>query len=987
MKLSVHSFSKWLLVVGVMFFLTNMTLAQRSITGKVTDSSTGDPLIGANILVVGTSSGTVTDFDGNYTLDLPEGASEIEVTYTGFGSKRVAVTSSDVLDIQLSPGELLDEVVVIGYGTAKKSDLTGSVSSVDAEDFNKGLVTAPDQLIQGRAPGVQLVNNSGQPGGGTTIRIRGNSSIRAGNQPLFVVDGVQLSGSSTKPGGGVSVGGGLVASNPLNYLNPNDIESIQILKDASATAIYGSRGANGVILITTKKGRSGDPTIEFSAQTGFSNILKKYDVLDGNEYRQALSDYGLTGGDFGDNVDAFDEILRTGVVHNHTISINGGGNKGNYRVSLGYLNQEGIVKSNSLERVNANISGSYKFMDDDRLSIDFNLITSYSLEDGPSVSTSAGFRGSLIGNALQWNPTHRLYEPDGSLVIIPEFGNFTNPLALIEAYEDETSTVDVLASISPSYRITDWLTYKFSYNVTHGVGSRRGQIASWINLENIQDRGIAGFNEKTTTNQILTHTLSINKDLSSNISFSGLLGYEYQKFDEKELGFSAQDFIVEEFDYTNIFQNTTQGSRSLGSGAAPIAELQSYFARANVNISDKYLLTATIRADGSSKFGENNRYGYFPAVALAWNLTNEDFLANGPFDNLKLRLGWGQTGNQAFDAGASQDRYGFGLQSLALENVANPDLKWETTTTINAGIDFALFDYRLTGSIDYFSRESEDLLFQFPTIQPAPAGFYWINLDGQVVNSGVELALNGAIVDKQNVSWDVGINATFISNEVQDYNGPVLDYAQLFGQGISGATSQRLASGRPLNSWYLRQHIGIGEDGQSQFVNNEELAFVGDPNPDVLLGISSNLRVGDFSLGLNFNGSYGADIYNNTKNTVIPIGNLGTRNIDANLLGGENQEAISNAIKGSSRYLESGDYLKLANATLAYNLGNLFNGTFKDARVFISGNNLFVITDYTGFDPEVNTVNTNNTGLPSAGIEYIPYPSARTVMFGLNFKL
>jgi TonB-dependent starch-binding outer membrane protein SusC len=985
MKFKFYYLTKCLLLLLVALGMSSLAMAQRTISGTVTDAETGDPLIGANILVIGTSLGTITDIDGTYSLQVPTGTAEIEVSYTGFAAKRATLGVSNVVDVSLSAGSILDEVVVIGYGTAKKSDLTGSVSSLGEEDFNQGLVTSPDQLLQGRVAGVQLVNNSGQPGGNATVRIRGNSSIRAGNQPLFVIDGVQLTGTSSKPGTNTGDLGNSTSSNPLNYINPTDIESIQVLKDASATAIYGSRGANGVILITTKKGKSGDPSVNFSTSAGYSSILKKYDVLDGNEYRTALQQYDQTGGDYNDNVDAMDEILRNGFVQNHNVSISGGSSNGTYRASIGYYDQEGIVKSNDLRRITANLSGSYKFMDSKRFGIDYNLIASQTSENGPAVSTNAGFRGSLIGNALQWNPTHKLYEADGSPVIIPEFGNFTNPVALLKAYRDKSNTVDIIGSISPSYKITDNLTYRLDYSLTHGVGERRASIASWLNMQDVEDRGLASINEKNTSNQILTHSLSLNQDLTSDLSLQAVVGYEYQKRTEKNFGLFARDFIVEDFDYTNIFQNSSTDSRNASSGSPPDQELQSYFARTNFNYRDKYLLTASFRADGSSKFGSNNQYGYFPAFAFAWNLHNEDFLSGGTFDNLKLRLGWGKTGNSEFEAGASKDRWSFGLGSIQQENFPNPNLQWETTTNYNIGLDFAILDYKVTGTLEYFNRSSEDLLFNSNVIAPGPGDLlYWLNLPGKVVNSGVELTLNTQLVNNENLNWDLSANVSFLSNELRDYTGANLEYGQLFGQGISAATMMRLEDRQPLNAFYLSEFVEIGEDGQTVLANNGDKAYVGNPNPDVLLGVTSSWSVGNLSLILNFNGAFGHDIYNNTKNTVIPIGNLGTRNIDASLLTSANEEAISNPISPSSRYIEKGDYLKLANATLSYNLGNIGN-TFKNAQIYLTGSNLFVITNYSGFDPEVNTVNQLD-GLPSFGIEYIPYPTARTILLGANFS-
>lgn len=970
--------------------LSSVAWSQRELKGSVTDGNSGEALIGATILGTGSDAGTVTDFDGNFSLSIPAGVVSLEVSYTGYETQTFVLTASNVVNVKMSAGKLLDEVVVVGYASVKKSDLTGSVSSVGEKDFNKGLMVTPDQLIQGKAAGVQVTSNSGQPGGATTVRIRGNSSIRAGSQPLYVVDGVQLSGASTKPNANTGDIGATAGSNPLNYLNPNDIESIQVLKDASATAIYGSRGSNGVVLITTKKGKKGAPTVDFNTSIGTSAILKKYDVLDAAGYRSALADYGLTTGDYGDNVDAMDEILRSGTVQNHGVSIGGGTDASNYRISLGYLDQEGIVVGNDLNRLSANVSGGFKFFDSKKVGVDFNLIASNTKENGAAVSTNSGFRGSLIGNALQWNPTHKLYNDDGTPVILPEFGNFTNPVALLDAYTDKTNTIDMIASISPYVKLTNNLTYKFNYSVTAGEGTRRGQIDRDINIQGVEGEGLAWFTEKNTTNQILTHTLNWDTEITSGVNMNLVGGYEYQKLQERGLDLSARGFIVSDFNYYNILQNSANTNRIVSSYNNPDAELQSYFAQGIFNINDRFLLTGTVRADGSSKFGENNRTGIFPSVAAAWNLHNEEFLSDGIFNSLKLRAGWGQVGNSEFPSGAAVDRFVFlgdGSQGVNQTNVGNKDLKWETTTNFGIGLDFAVMDYKLTGTVEYFNRNTTDILIQPTAIAPAPNVRLWQNVDANVINSGLELALNYNVLNNKDWNWDIGVNAAFLNNVVKNYDGAEFTYGQLFGQGISGATINIFRADQPLHAFITREHLEIGADGQSVYTldeaGNEVQIDMGDPNPDMLLGISTSVSMGDLSLGLNFNGAYGHQIYNNTKNSVIPIGNLGSRNIDASLVGTGVQEATSNAIKGSSRYIEDGDYLKLANATLAYRLGDL--GFAKNARVYISGNNLLVFTNYSGFDPEVNTVNELN-GVPSYGVEYTPYPSARTFILGANFS-
>lgn len=986
MKLKVDKVSRWMVLLLAVAFC-NFAVAQ-TITGTVTDAESGEPLIGANILVVGTATGTVTDFDGTYSLNVPADAKQLEFSYTGFAAQTIDINGRTAINVEMSSGELLDEVVVIGYGTVKKSDLTGSVASLKADDFNQGVVIAPDQLIQGKIPGVQVINNSGAPGGSTTVRIRGSASIRAGNEPLFIVDGIPLDGRAALPSGILIDGASTEGVNPLAFINPSDIESIQVLKDASATAIYGSRGANGVVIVTTRKGRSGEPSLTLTTSLASSSVFREYETLDAGGYRDALNQYGLTGGDAGGSADAFDEITRNSLTQNYNVSIGGGDKKGTYRVSLGYQDIQGVIKESSLERYTANISGNYTLLNNERLDLGFNLIFARNTYEIAPITTNAGFTGNLIAQALQWNPTENLFDPNGERGYTEsQFGATTiNPVANNEAYGDESVVNTTIISIAPSYKLTDNLTYRFQYSLNSGVGERRQQIKSWINVQGVQGLGVAGINNRSLTGQQFTHTLNWDYDLSANTSLNLLGGYEYLKYENQETGLFGQNFLEDDIDYTDIIQNAERSTRQFGSFTDPVNELQSFFGRANFNISDKYLVTATVRADGSSKFGSNNRYGVFPSVGLAWNIANEDFMSsNGTFNDLKLRGSWGITGNQEFPAGASQAQYRFqnggGLSRAIAEN---PDLKWETSTMINIGLDFAILDYRISGSIDYFQKTTEDLLFNSPVVAPAPPDntTQWKNIAGEVLNSGIELGLSTFLVNNDQFTWDLTVNAAFLSNELQNYEGAPINTGQLFGQGISGATVQRLENGQPLNAFYVRDYQGLDDTGTAVFANDGERAFLGNPNPDVLLGISTVFSTGKLSVGLNFNGALGHQIYNNTANTVLPIGNLGNRNIDANLVGKNPQESLANPITSSSRYIEDGDFLKLANATVSYNIGDIGNGV-RNVKVGLTGQNVFVLTNYTGFDPEVNTVNVVN-GVPSFGIEYIPYPSARSIILSLS---
>ena len=484
-----------LLSALVLAMFTVFAVQAQTVTGVMTDADTNEPLIGANVLVKGTTVGTITDIDGSYSIDLPEGATTLVFSYAGFADQEVDVAGQSVINVALSPGALLDEVVVIGYGSVKKRDVTGSVASLKEEDFNQGIIVSTDQLLQGRVPGVNVVNNSGRPGGEATVKIRGNNSIRAGADPLYVVDGVPLDGRNARAGLLSNDLGSIPNSNPLNFLNPGDIASIEILKDASSAAIYGARGANGVILVTTKKGRSGEPTIDFNASFGASQIVKKYDVLDGDQYRTALGLYGASG-DGGGNVDAFDEILRTGVTQTYGFSIGGGSDNGNYRLSLGYLDQEGIIKESGIKRYNVTYNANYDFLDG-KVGMDILSVASHAEEQIAPISTNAGFTGNLVGQALQWNPTIPLIQNDDFTTATNNNTGATvgattiNPLQLLAAHNEDSQTTTLLASISPYINITDNLQYRYRFGINYGVGETRGNIRGFVNVQGIEGRGFA----------------------------------------------------------------------------------------------------------------------------------------------------------------------------------------------------------------------------------------------------------------------------------------------------------------------------------------------------------------------------------------------------------------------------------------------------------------------------------------------------------------
>ena len=588
------------LLLGLLMLFTLTSIAQqRTVTGVVTDDK-GVPLSGVSVSIKGTTTGTITSADGAFSLNVPANSNTLVVSNIGYESKDVDITNQTNINITLtSADQVLTDVVVVGYGTARRRDLTGAVASVAAKDFNKGTFTSPDQLIQGKAAGVLVINNTGQPGGSTTVRIRGTSSIRSGNQPLFVVDGVPLSGGSARPG---AQGGGAYGNdggNPLNFINPNDIASMEILKDASATAIYGSRGANGVVLITTKRGKSGIPQIDAGASAGFSTVLKKLEVLSADEYRKALTDYGLTTGDFGSSVDAWDAITQTALTQNYNVAVGGGNENGRYRISAGYLNQEGVIKTSNLKKVTANLTSNFKFLESKKLGLDFNVLVTQTDEQIAPISAFVGFEGNLISQALQWNPTHLLIKPGtDSAWIDPAVGATTiNPLAQLNYFDDRAKVNSIIASISPSYKFTDELEYRFLYSVNRQMGVRKGQVNRLLNVQGLEGRGGAFIGNDEQTNSQLTNTLSYNKEVNSDLNVNAVIGHEWLVFDRRGSGTGGRDFTNVGLDYYNYLQFTTQNDRFVNSFASPTTELQSFFGRAIINYKDRYLVTATMRAD------------------------------------------------------------------------------------------------------------------------------------------------------------------------------------------------------------------------------------------------------------------------------------------------------------------------------------------------------------------------------------------------------
>ncbi|MGI4739184.1 MAG: SusC/RagA family TonB-linked outer membrane protein [Janthinobacterium lividum] len=974
----------------------------REVSGKVLDGA-GTGLPGVTVLVTGTSVGASTGADGGFRLQVPATATSLTVSFIGYAKQTVDITGRNTVNVTLKDdAQALGDVVVVGYGTVQKSDLTGAVSTLSTKDFNKGTFTSPDQLLQGRTSGVQITQNSGQPGGASTIRIRGNSAVTGTGQPLYVVDGVPLDGRSARPGLNTSAGDS-PDSNPLNFLNPADIESLTVLKDASATAIYGSRAAYGVVLITTKRGKIGEAKLDIGISGGFSHIMRRIKVLDADQYRQALTYYGAPAtNDKGMSNDALGAILQTAPLQNYTAAVSGGNENARYRLSVGYLDQKGIVKKTGFQKFSANFVTNVKFLESKKLGVDMNITASQSREQLAPITNNGDFRGSLIGQALQWNPTDSLYSANGQPV--SRLGSTTiNPVAQQQYYNDNSRVTTALASISPYYKFTDWLEYRALVAVNYSTGIRRTSIDQRLNIADYQQLGYAAIGTNELQTQQMTHTLNFNKKVTSDLNVNALLGYEYTRFGYSGTNLSGRGplnpdntpkgFGTYGLDYTNYLQYSNPSGRIISSFVDPVTELQSFFGRAILNYKERYLLTATLRADGSTKFGDNNKYGYFPSVSAAWDISQEDFLKSKyeSLNQLKLRIGYGRTGNQEFPAGSARDQFVFLANNGGISRTtnANADLKWQSDEQYNAGIDVALFNNRVTLTADYFYKRTTDLLYpNIPGFPAAPGGssVVWQNLPGNIVNKGVELLLGVTAVDGPRFGLNFNANATFVHNNVSGLPATlIIQTGTLSGQGLSGVLSETIQNGQPLNGFYLPTYNGINS---TTGLYNEltPASYAGNPNPTAIAGLSTTIRFAKLSLTSNFNGVFGNKIYNNTFNSVLNVSQIrGGRNISLAEYQSGVKESLANAVTPSTRYLESGNFVKLANVTLSYALGDL-GKVFKGASIYAIGQNLFVITKYRGFDPEVNT-NKSSGVVPSAGIDYTGYPTARTFTFGLNFSL
>ena len=985
-------------MVFLTMLCTSLTYSQ-DVSGTVSDAS--GPLPGASVLVKGTTKGAQTDFDGKFTIKNVGSNAVLVFSYIGLKTQEVNVAGRSNVNVTLKEDSAeLKEVVVIGYGSVKKKDATGAVDQLSSKSFDNVGAPNPADLLRGKVAGVQVTQSSGEPGAAASIRIRGNSSIRSGNGPLIVVDGVPLDGGDVSPGNDTGLGT-QSARNPLNFINQNDIESLTILKDASSTAIYGSRGANGVVVITTKKSKSKEPQLTYSNSFTFSSLASNLELMSADEF---VANGGKDNGSRSYNWE--DAIMRNAFSSNHDVSFTKSTENSSTRVSIGASNTEGIVNKTGLDKYTFALNNSNDFFGG-ALKVDTKVNYSNLRDQAALISNDAGFIGNLIGAAMYWNPTDRLTNTDGSYNMSPNGGSginnsFLNPALLSDAYTDYTNTNKLLASIKSTLKINDNLNYQFLFGVETSNSTRKSQLSPGIQIQNVAQAtapgssvvkfGQAGVTQIERMSRTFEHTLNYNKTFNDNFIFDALAGYSYYDYTASGSNFSAKGFDPKQ---TNLIDNIEGGLQNeyRASSFRNRNELQSFFGRVNATLYKKFLITASLRSDGSTKLGANNKYDYFPAVGLGYKVFEDKV---GLVNSIKLRANYGITGNQEFAVNSAVARSTYLINGkLESDSGANANLIWETTTSSGLGVDFALFNNRFTGSVDYFMRDTQDLIFPVPaaTSQPGPPSPRFVNLAGNLINKGLEVSANYKLIDTQDLTWDISANASFLSNTMENFAG-FLEAGGLNGQGLTGAFSQVVTNNEPIYSYYMYEFRGYDAAGASIYADAAGAdatlglaakKLVGKQGlPKMNLGFSTNVAYKNFDAAVSFYGAFGHYLYNNTANAYFFKGAFnGGRNVPASVATSPQDAGDPNS--PSTKYLEKGDFLRMGNLTFGYTFTGaaLEKMKIKSARFFVNGQNLLLFTNYSGFDPEVNTDKTLN-GVPSAGIDYLSYPRSKAFALGLN---
>ncbi len=998
--------------------LEEMLPQELEVSGIITNEA-GEPLPGTSIVEKGTVNGTQSDFDGNFSITVTNSDAILVISYIGYATKEVIIGNQTQINVQLlSDAANLEEVVVVGYGTQRKKDLTGAVVSVKAEDFTQGANYDAVQLLNGAASGVNVSQVSSAPGAGLKIQIRGAGSINSDNSVLFVVDGL--------PG-----------VDPQS-LSPGDIESIDVLKDASAAAIYGTRAANGVVLISTKKGKAGKTTLSYSTYTGFQRVSKKLDVLGAEDYADLvnLRTPGTYTPDqiasFGDGTNWQDQIFTNAIVQNHQISMSGGSEKGNYYLGLNYFDQEGIVKSSSSQKYNIRLNVQSRPFENLLLSANAN----YTRQTNNEIlfSNNANEGAGPINSAIQFDPTLSADLDDEGRYFRNAAIALDNPLALINGLDNQTIFNRFYASVSADY--------EFIKNVTATVrlggdvnNIKQDRYNSRVTLNGFASGGIGSITSFEDTHWLVEALLKYSNTFNEDHNFSIFGGITLEEFLSTSVEASSAGFLSD-VTGTNLLQSGDGQLRDEVESARIKNQLNGFIGRATYDYKGKYLLTASFRVDGSSRFAENNKYAFFPSGSIGWRISEEAFLAeNKIVDELKLRIGYGELGNQGIENFETRQTLisssnsifdGAVAQGVAAARLPNPDLKWETTKEINLGLDFSLMNNRISGSIDYFNRNTVDQLFNKPL--PSVVGFTTVRTNiGEVQNKGVDFSLRTRNVDSDDFKWNSNLTFSFLKNEVIQ----LPDFTQEIIGGDIGTFIQNytiVREGSPLQSFYGYEINGIfqeGDDiansptpnvdgysaGMPRFVNQngddvidaEDRVVLGDPFPDFTFGFNNTLSYKNLSLEIFVQGVQGIEALDaNVTESLYPTNSARNsisryyqdrwtpQNPSNTLPSGENASLYGGGFAINSLTITDASFIRLKNLTLGYNFNLKESSKLSMLRLYGAVDNLFTITDFEGYDPDASAERTEIRGTnPASAVErssYNSYPLARTIRFGLDVK-
>jgi TonB-dependent starch-binding outer membrane protein SusC len=1032
-------------ILASLFLIATPLAAQTgSIRGTVTDSVTQQGLAGVSVQIVGTTRTTATGGDGGFTLtDVPVGTVMVKVSRIGYGPQQRSVTvaagaTADEKFVMAPQASILEPVVVTGYGSQRREAITGSVSTIEAAQANVGVKTNFTQMIQGRAAGVDIVQNNGEPGSGAQILIRGGSSISNTNEPLYVIDGVPISNDNTQPGG-AGLGAPSLNRSPLNMLNPGDIASMTVLKDASATAIYGSRASNGVVLIETKHGSTAGSTIEYDGYVAASSPAKKLDLVSPGDYRAFIQDQvSIFNADTAAgtppsaakgldpihltrlgsaNTNWFDAVTRSAMTHNHNLSFAGGSEDTRYRASLNYMMQPGVAIANDLERIQGMLTASHHAFEN-RLRLAATVTTSRENDKYITYENTGGFEGGVFMNATIFNPTQPIEVKDSTGTHYYETGSTSvrNPVALANQVQNVGSTTRTLGQANAEFDLNSSLTAKITLGIDHSNGDRQSYFPKANPLGVALGNGLAQQENLANTTRTLQTLLTYQRQ-SGDKSFDAVGGYEYTQFGNNLVGAQGTGFFTDAFGYNNLAaaQSRTDWSSTRD------WKLVSFLSRVNFGYKEKYFVTGILRYDGSSRFAAGHQWALFPGLSASWKLNSEGFASGLGFSDLKLRVGWGRQGNPGIPPYQSLVTFNPGTGStypwgdtpqggVSANSNGNPDLKWEQTDQFNVGLDFGLWSNRLAGTAEYYVKNTSGLLEYVQAPAPSNVSSTLQNV-GKLKNTGFELTLDALAASSPSFTWRAGLTFAAPTSKVGTLGSlTFIRSGVVSGQGQSDQWSQRIMPGQPLGTFFGPVFLGIDAAGKQLFrcntpsatcVNGQtnapaagDYAVIGNANPDFTFGLRSSMTWSKIDVSFLVRGSVGGDVFNNTALVYSTKGNaLQDKNFLASALPQNDATGLHEPAIYSSRWVESASYVRLQNLTVTYTLDiPALARTARNMQLYASVDNLFTITGYSGLDPEVSNLSTDpnnlspDAGLAARGIDYLSYPRARTVTGGLRIS-